>query len=153
MENASKALIIAGAILLSILLISLGIMVYTNARGTVTEANLDSESAQTYNGKFTQYCGRKKSADDVNTLVQAIQSNNAANAKNRIKIVPSGLTSGTHYSVGGTIKEPSATAVGNYTYIFSNSYRYDVTYEITQSDTNMNKTGFIEKITVKVAAN
>ena len=32
MENASKALIIAGAILLAILLISLGIMVFTQAQ-------------------------------------------------------------------------------------------------------------------------
>ena len=32
MENASKALIIAGAILLSILLISLGIMIFTQAQ-------------------------------------------------------------------------------------------------------------------------
>ena len=64
MENASKALIIAGAILLSILLISLGIMVYNNAKGTVNDANLDTESIQTFNGKFTQYCGNNKSAND-----------------------------------------------------------------------------------------
>ena len=32
MENASKALIIAGAILLSILLISLGLIVYNQAK-------------------------------------------------------------------------------------------------------------------------
>lgn len=40
MENASKALIIAGAILLSVLIISLGIMVYNNAKNTVGSANL-----------------------------------------------------------------------------------------------------------------
>ena len=35
MENASKALIIAGAILLAILIISLGIMIYNQASGVV----------------------------------------------------------------------------------------------------------------------
>ena len=59
MENASKALIIAGAILLSILLISLGILVYNNAKGTIQDANLDSEEAQTFNTKISQYCGTK----------------------------------------------------------------------------------------------
>ena len=40
MENASKALIIAGAILLSILIISLGIMVFQNAKSTVGSADM-----------------------------------------------------------------------------------------------------------------
>ena len=33
MENASKALVIAGAILISILLVSVGIMIYSGASG------------------------------------------------------------------------------------------------------------------------
>ena len=37
MENASKALIIAGAILLAILLISLGIMIFNQAQDTVNK--------------------------------------------------------------------------------------------------------------------
>ena len=40
MENASKALIIAGAILLAILLISLGIMIYTQAQNTVQNSGM-----------------------------------------------------------------------------------------------------------------
>ena len=81
MENASKALIIAGAILLSILLISLGIMVYTNAKGTIGEANLDSEEIQTFNTKILQYCGKNKSADDMNNLISAISASNGAQSK------------------------------------------------------------------------
>ena len=78
MENASKALIIAGAILLSILIISLGIMVYNNAKGTISDANLDSEAAQTFNNKISQYCGKKKNANDMNGLVAAIAASNGA---------------------------------------------------------------------------
>ena len=40
MENASKALIIAGAILLAILLISLGIMIFNQAQDTVTNSGM-----------------------------------------------------------------------------------------------------------------
>jgi len=39
MGNASKALIIAGAILISILLISVGILIFNNAKGTTTSAD------------------------------------------------------------------------------------------------------------------
>lgn len=39
MENASKALIIAGAILISILLISLGIVMFNASKGTTAQAS------------------------------------------------------------------------------------------------------------------
>ena len=81
MENASKALIIAGAILLSILLISLGIMVYTNAKGSIGEANLNSEEIQTFNTKISQYCGKNKSADEINGLVSTIAASNGTQSK------------------------------------------------------------------------
>ena len=38
MENASKALIIAGAILLSIAIIGVGMFVYNSVSGTITDA-------------------------------------------------------------------------------------------------------------------
>ena len=43
MENASKALIIAGAILISILIIGLGVFIYQQAQSTVSKANLNSQ--------------------------------------------------------------------------------------------------------------
>ncbi len=79
MENASKALIIAGAILLSILIISLGIMVYNNAKGTVSDSNLDAESVQTFNTKFTQYGGTQRGTA-LNSLIDAAISNNATSS-------------------------------------------------------------------------
>ena len=38
MENASKALIIAGAILLSILIIAIGMYIYTSSHNSISEA-------------------------------------------------------------------------------------------------------------------
>lgn len=93
MENASKALIIAGAILLSILLISLGIMVYTQAKGTVNDADLSSEEAQTFNTKFTQY-GGTQTGTKLNALIDAAIANNGQNSLHQVNIngsAPSGV--------------------------------------------------------------
>lgn len=44
MENASKALIIAGAILVSILLISLGIVMFNSSKGTTDQSSNTMEA-------------------------------------------------------------------------------------------------------------
>lgn len=82
MENASKALIIAGAILLSILLISLGIMVYNNARNTVGNASLSKQEIESFNSEWTPYEGSNKSASEVKSMIQAVNAHNAAEQKN-----------------------------------------------------------------------
>ena len=75
MENASKALIIAGAILLAILLISLGIMIFTQAQDTVTNSGMSEAEVQSFNSKFTKYEGDIKGTM-VKSLVQEVLSNN-----------------------------------------------------------------------------
>lgn len=81
MENASKALIIAGAILLSILIISLGIMVYNNAKNTVGSATLSKQEIETFNSQWQAYSGNNKTASEVKTMVQAVIASNAAENK------------------------------------------------------------------------
>jgi hypothetical protein len=76
MENASKTLIIAGAILISILIISLGVLVYNQAQGTVSRANLNSQEAQTQNGQFESYFGTDVTANDVRQLLSLVRTNN-----------------------------------------------------------------------------
>ena len=78
MENASKALIIAGAILLSIIIISLGIMVVNNARTQIGGANLSKEQIQTFNSQWENYIGTGKSAAEVRAMYSAVMSSNAA---------------------------------------------------------------------------
>ncbi len=75
MENASKALIIAGAILLSILIIGLGMTVFNSANSAMGGANLDAQELQAHNSQFLSYQGRQK-GNQVNALVNAIKSNN-----------------------------------------------------------------------------
>ena len=59
MENASKALIIAGAILLSILIIGLGIFIFGQARNSLSSTNLSEYEIKVFNSKFETFTQSK----------------------------------------------------------------------------------------------
>ena len=82
MENASKALIIAGAILLAILIISLGIFIFSKSQDTINSINMDEQEIMAFNNKFTPYEGDNIRGSKVNALAQAVLSNNQAAANN-----------------------------------------------------------------------
>ena len=75
MENASKALIIAGAILLSILLISLGIYIFQQANGVISGSGMTKAEITAFNQQFTKYEGKRKGSD-IRALVQDVIANN-----------------------------------------------------------------------------
>ena len=87
MENASKALIIAGAILISILLIGIGMFVYTSSQGTISTAvsSMSAQEKEMYNQKFQQYVGTQSGAS-VRALLAAVKSNNSIGEGNQITI-------------------------------------------------------------------
>lgn len=95
MENASKALIIAGAILLAILIISLGIMIYNQAAGVVNNNSMTEVEVTTFNQKFEQYLGENVRGANVNSLINAVNTNNMStdDATKHVKLI------------GGEIKE------------------------------------------------
>ena len=71
MENASKALIIAGSILIAIMIISLGIVIFNNFGGNAKKmANMDKQEIAAFNSKITPYVGNHVSGTQVNTLLQ-----------------------------------------------------------------------------------
>ncbi len=87
MENASKALIIAGAILISILLISIGIILVNSGRD-VTEtgtAGMNSQKIQTFNSQFTAYEGTKKGSE-IKSLVNVVNASNATDSEHQVTI-------------------------------------------------------------------
>ena len=91
MENASKALIIAGAILLAILIISLGILIYNQAAGVVNNNAMSQVETQQFNQQFTQYEGDVRGAT-VNSMLQAVLSNNmgADSADRQVEVYSAG---------------------------------------------------------------
>lgn len=77
MENASKALIIAGAILLAILIISLGIMILGKAQDTINGSGMTQAEVQAFNEKFTKYGGEQRGSS-IRSLVQEVVSSDGA---------------------------------------------------------------------------
>lgn len=75
MENASKALIIAGAILLSILIIGLGMFIYQKAAGAIGDTGIDTAQVNAYNSQFMQYDGVVSGAQ-ARALCDVIRTHN-----------------------------------------------------------------------------
>ena len=92
MENASKALIIAGAILLAILLISLGIMIYNQAQGVVDGSGMSEAEVQTFNSKLQKYEG-KKSGVLVKSMMNEVLANNTEEGAPQVKVTNGGADS------------------------------------------------------------
>lgn len=84
MENASKALIIAGAILLSIGIIAVAMVVFNGVSDTITGGadSLSTQEIQAYNQEFTSYGGTKRG-----TLVRSLCD--SVSAHNRMAEDPS----------------------------------------------------------------
>lgn len=75
MENASKALIIAGAIILAILIIGLGMFIYQQAAGAIGDTGIDTAKVNAYNNPFVQYEGTR-TGSEVKQLCQTVIAHN-----------------------------------------------------------------------------
>ena len=82
MENASKALIIAGAILLAILLISLGIMIFNQAQDTLSNNGMSQAEVTAFNNKFIKYEGKQKGSVVRSLIQEVVSCNSDENFKN-----------------------------------------------------------------------
>ena len=82
MENASKALIIAGAILVSILIVGLGVIIYNNVQDVATSGTLDTQQISAHNSPFQGYFGDYVSGSNVRALLTQVQANNSAANRN-----------------------------------------------------------------------
>jgi len=119
MENASKALLIAGAVLIVILLIGIGMLIYSRSTGVVQTAaeSMNSQEIQAFNSKFSPYEGTQKGST-VKTLMSTVIANNGSSANqvqvestittnqltatataNSISTFSAGLNDSTNYSV------------------------------------------------------
>ena len=136
MENATKALIIAAAILIAIVLISLGVFVLGQGT-TMVKDNSDMSDVEisTYNSKFEAYFGTNVSGTRVKQLISVVNQHDKANSSDTSRTVEitgvtglgsagaydaSKISSGNAYSVevdpatgytsGGLIKTITITA-------------------------------------------
>ena len=132
MENASKALIIAGAILISILLISVGIIIMNAINEPVQQgaSAADSQAIEIFNSKFTSYAGEQKGTT-VRQLISTVRSMNGANSSNKVNI-NSEVADGA--AADGTVNMSLADV--------DSSATYTVDFDFADS-------GYIENITIE----
>lgn len=135
MENASKALLIAGAILVCILIIGIGMVVYQSTQGTIAEgiAQMSSQEKDMFNSQFTQYAGNRVNGSSVKALLQKVRSNNTANADVEGKVV----------KVDGIVKTGDDGTIDGTTLNNINTAR---TYNVTVDDTDND--GLVDTINI-----
>ncbi len=147
MENASKALLIAGAVLIVIVLISVGMLIVSQANKITdqTEGITTSQAAQTFNNQFTNYTGTQ-SGSSVKTLLTLIATNNATNKDTGTNVITVKLTdskSAANTPAHNGLTDVNETAIINkYVTNVPNSAKYTV--ETSEFDTS----GYIKKITI-----
>ena len=137
MENATKALLIAAAVLIAILIISLGLVVYNMASETIGAVDFSSQEVTAFNDKFTQYEGSNVRGSQVNALLKTVmQSNMQSRAE--------GLVAGTDakfVSVTGAVTlAATATNLGGVEASTAQTYTVVANYDAN--------TGFINNVTV-----
>lgn len=131
MENASKALIIAGAILLSILLISLGIVIFNQAKDVVSGSGMTQAEQQSFNAKFTQYQGTQKGSAIRSMVQEVMANNNSDEASDETRVAINVTNRGVPVDSDGNASlvslDPTADASPTYGSDFKNTKTYTVT--------------------------
>ncbi len=87
MDNATKALIVAGVIIVCVLIVAVGMYVYKTSASSIedTMSTMSTHEIESYNSKYTMYEG-EQSGSNVKSLVGILISNvkNSSNEKNKI---------------------------------------------------------------------
>ena len=105
MENASKALIIAGSILIALLLFSIGIMLFNGSSGLFSNAKtkMSEQERSMFNQEYTMYEGNRNTGNQIKELIRKVIVNNSNSGDNgenpEIKINNKPVNSGTNINV------------------------------------------------------
>lgn len=75
MENATKALLIAAAILIAIVLISIGVFVLRQGQNAINSVNMSESEILAFNSKFESYLGTQRGTNVKALLDRIIISN------------------------------------------------------------------------------
>lgn len=144
MENASSALIIAGAILLSILIIAIGIYIFNSAQGTIDSSlqSMTSQEVDAFNSQFTSYQGDEVSGSNVKSLMTKLAANYGSYVDEPSKVpdVTFDTTTASYDTVSA-----SSTAYTDAISAIRNSLINKHTYEVTM---NFGPAGIIDEITI-----
>lgn len=90
MENATKALLIAAAVLVAILIISFGLVIYNKSTTATDSADLTATQIQAQNEKFAKYEGENQRGSVVNALLETVLTNNTTATSEGAKVTVNG---------------------------------------------------------------
>ena len=153
MENASKALIIAGAILLSILIIALGIYVFNMAKSSFDGNQLSQVEKSAFNQTFTMYEG-KQAGTTVKALIDSIIANASENsgAKDRLPTIKyekgNGSEGGHEWIFNVQVSGMGATGVNSCINGLNNLRTKIADKHIYTISYTMNTNGLVNKVTI-----
>ncbi len=152
MENASQALIIAGAILLAILIIAIGMYLYNSASATITDSltNMSTQEIEAYNNQFESYKG-KQTGSQISSLCGRLIAN-ANTYKDETDKVPTvvctqitqsgtGIEDATYTEVGDTNLQDYLDKLATIKNRIENKHAYYV-------DLSFDRTGLIGTVTI-----
>lgn len=137
MENATKALLIAAAVLVAILIISFGLVIYNKSTTATDSADLTATQIQAQNEKFAKYEGENQRGSVVNALLETALTNNTTATSDGAKV--------NVYMGSGT----SSLLVGTTSTSISSKADTSKLYNIKCS---RNKSGVINQINIKQVA-
>ena len=138
MENASKALIIAGAILISILIIAIGMYIYSSSTESINSgiANMSSQEIEAFNANWTSYEG-VQSGTQVKSLINKLMSNANTYQDEEAKVVQLQCEATNGVTVEGTTFNAGAFDLATFIAALNNAYtaiqakhKYTVTFTV-----------------------
>ena len=140
MENASKALIIAGAILISIVLVSVGVLVVQSLDPSSAIEGLDAQTIQMFNSKYETNSGLNKPGSIVRTLLSDVMTNNRQNEGDEGKIIK--VTTENFVTTTANQEEViDPNTLSSIRNAVNGSSRYDISY-------TTKKNGLVDVITI-----
>ena len=141
MENATKALLIAAAVLVAIIIISLGVYVVSLAQNQMkgAESGLNDVEIQSFNSTYKSYEGTSVSGTKVKALVDAVYNHNLTESDESRKIE---LVDGTNATILAKEQEDPTQKPA-----IKTGKRYSVTCVPEK------KSGLITKIQIQILVN
>lgn len=116
MENASKALLIAGAILICILLIAIGMYIYNSAQSTIQTAagQMGQQDKEMYNSMIKKYVGNSKKGSDVKQMIEDVISQNSQYVNESGKFISIHASGIPHYTETTSVLDAANVYEGNH---------------------------------------
>ncbi len=149
MDNASKALIIAGAVLIAVMLVSVGVMIYQQASGVIGQgqSSMDALEVQMANQIYTQYIGNAKNRNACAQLIDTAAQQISAGAEHTVELktvkVPS-RTAGATTSTESNATVKTADDMRNLARGVRAESNYTYKIEVSKTDTS----GYYTELTI-----